>query len=540
MFIVKKISLRAIDWCTIYFLLGLIFIVNCLNVDFTVNPDLRFLYNRALQMYNCISEGNIPYFYYNDFGGVGYGSAFFYGHLTLYPFLPFVKLGLDKFLLIYSSVTILLTYLGSLTLAKRFTSNYKFISLIYIGSCFTLQMFYTTGTYANNFGVALSFFFLAYCIDFFRDNKSFIKATLLFYLIINTHLITSLLSFLVCCLLLIVYFDKNRLKDYIKFAIITCLVCSYFILNFFYHSDILTSTTKINETMLTYAQNSNSNVIGNYMSNTPYLGTIDLIILSLLNVDLSVSGFRIFNLVTIFFLVLYLLKRRKSLSKKEFCAIIIVMVLTIISERSIWLGLNKICLIPFQFPTRYMHYCILCTLIVCFRYLDSRKVKSILFIFSCCDLILISAMTNKLTDTSHYTDLFCQVENGEYLDESFTWDTNEFYYLSSHVVGDDNVEYSYSLNENILFIDYNGNSSNITIPKLYYKGYAAETNDGVVLPIAKGYSQFINIDVSNIDNCTIVVQYKHPLLFVILDLLCNCMVLVLFWNNVYKNYKKSK
>ena len=50
------------------------------------NPDLRYLFNRATQIYNCFSDEKLPWFYYNDFQGVGYGSSFFYGQLTLIPF----------------------------------------------------------------------------------------------------------------------------------------------------------------------------------------------------------------------------------------------------------------------------------------------------------------------------------------------------------------------------------------------------------------------------------------------------------------------
>lgn len=54
-------------------------LMHIVNLDtLTTNSDLIFLSNRAQQMLSCLQDGNLPFFYYNDFNGVGYGSAFFY------------------------------------------------------------------------------------------------------------------------------------------------------------------------------------------------------------------------------------------------------------------------------------------------------------------------------------------------------------------------------------------------------------------------------------------------------------------------------
>lgn len=76
------------------------------------NSDVTFFVNRANQMLNCIKDGQVPFFYYNDFGGVGYGSSFFYGQLTLYPFLPLLLISKLAFIYGYITVMIVLVITG--------------------------------------------------------------------------------------------------------------------------------------------------------------------------------------------------------------------------------------------------------------------------------------------------------------------------------------------------------------------------------------------------------------------------------------------
>ena len=64
------------------------------------------------------------FFYYKDFGGVGYGSAFFYGHLTLYPFLPVLAIGGKiAFVYVYIAVIYVIAFTGVRQVASRFTNK---------------------------------------------------------------------------------------------------------------------------------------------------------------------------------------------------------------------------------------------------------------------------------------------------------------------------------------------------------------------------------------------------------------------------------
>ena len=121
-------------WClTILIILIYMFLLLLYKDSILYNTDNAFLINRAEQMLNCIKDGNIPFFYYNDFKGVGYGSSFFYGQLTLYPFLPFLLIGKRTFLYFYEFVSLIIMAIGVRSFTKRICEeNYVFVSNIYL------------------------------------------------------------------------------------------------------------------------------------------------------------------------------------------------------------------------------------------------------------------------------------------------------------------------------------------------------------------------------------------------------------------------
>lgn len=472
------------------------------------NPDLRYLFNRATQIYNCFSDGNLPWFYYNDFQGVGYGSSFFYGQLTLIPFCFLVPYGIDIFLNIYVFVTILITYFGIRCFASRYTDNAKYVSLLYISSTFAYYIFLGTGTYTNLFGIGLSFLFLSYCIDFFRDKKSFIKASLLFYIILNTHLISALISFLVCFLLFILYFDKDRIKNYIEFLLFTFILCIYNMLNILYHSDILNRMTEINNNIIKGFDLPN----GKYVSSVLYLSKIPFggLLFNLIFGNLVNEGYHYFNWV-IFFVVLFcLIKYKDNISKKEKFLLVLSCILSIISVKSVWFFINKFINILIQFPSRIAPYIIVFIILFIVKHINSKRLLYILFITCLPDLLFGSLFTWKL-DNVEYTDLECQIINGEYLDSSFVFDLNDFYENSKQVIDSKGNKYDYIIDKDKVIVSIDNKINDILqIPKLYYKGYVCYSKDlSKNFEVTKGYSQFINVDISNYEGI-IIVQYRHP------------------------------
>ena len=160
------------------------------------NEDYYFLYNRARQLLTCIQDGNSLGFFYNDFNGMGYGSSFFYGYLTLIPFLPLLNIISTVFLNAYIVVTGLVFCFGTLYLVSKFTDRYCEITCLYLLSTFVIEMFCATGLIVNYLAIGLSFFFIGTLVAFVRDNKRYVFSSILFFLILNTHIITAFFSFL--------------------------------------------------------------------------------------------------------------------------------------------------------------------------------------------------------------------------------------------------------------------------------------------------------------------------------------------------------
>lgn len=532
----KKVK---IDWLGIFVVMFIACTVIVGYTDRTLVPDLRYLYNRAEQMLQCIQDGRIPFFYYNDFGGAGYGSSFFYGQLTLYPFLPFVKLGISQFLNAYTIASIALTYTGSCYLCKRFSRNYKFISILFMCSCFIIQSFFSFSTLSNLLATGISFYFIGSCVDFFRDNKSFIPASIFFYLLMGTHLVTSVISFIICIMLFIMYFDKKRLKDYIKFACFTCVICAYFIANIIYHWGVVTNTKAINTRMLSYVAEGNGNIITNYQSKLPFTGVLFNIIIDKFGYN-SNDGFHLINLAVIILLIIW---GRHKFSKREISVFIIDLICTVLSVRLVWVALNKLWLNPIQFPCRFSAYIVLSIMLIFLRNIDLTKLKKRVFIVCCLpELLLVSFVTTPL-DSSLLTDntYTYQVINGEYLDKSFDWDLTKFEYKKSHVTDQYGNEYKYDIYKDkvVISVVNRYDDLELTFPKLYYKGYTlckVDREDSFAMmndekyyestylqditdkyDVEMGDSQFIKVSLGG-SSGTFVLKYQHPVWLIVLDI----------------------
>lgn len=494
---------------------SLIYLIKLISIKDTMldSVDNAYLINRASQMLTCIKDGNVPFFYYNDFAGVGYGSSFFYGQLTLYPFLPLLLIGKLPFLYAYITVAYIINVIGILQLTKRFTSEYKFISLIYMCSTLNLLLFITTKMYANMMGFGLGFLFLAYMIDFIRDNKKsgFILAGIFYFLLINTHLITALLCFIITILVLVYYFDKKRLLDYFKFALYVCALCSYFIANFVYHSGALNDLKSINKFVIT-----NVNMINSYSF---HIFPFELLGQHLLGAS---NGLFILDIVTLIILLITLIKNYKGINIKTKALLLFSILMIILSTKYAWIWFNlDVYTTPLQFAYRYVPFVFAFLLIVILSKIKSKDLK--LFLYSWTIIYFLISMCIiqiKPYSTPHFSDLDACVGHGEYVNKNFNCSSEEFRELSRKVTDKNNKEYEYSINGNIISFNIDTKEdTNITIPKLYYKGYVAYL-DNNKLKISEGKSQFINITIKKNSKGIVKVYYKHPIWLIIWDIIC--------------------
>jgi hypothetical protein len=164
----KVSPIQLYSFCVICIMVGVV--ISCSSI-LERNADMQFLYNRAYQMYDCIRNGKIPFYYYNDNIGTGYGSSFFYGQLTLYPFLIFIPLGFKFFIRIYGISVVILTYFGARAISKRLAKNYELSAILYTASACSLYIIDFINLYSNAMGIAISLFFLASCVDFLGTQK---------------------------------------------------------------------------------------------------------------------------------------------------------------------------------------------------------------------------------------------------------------------------------------------------------------------------------------------------------------------------------
>lgn len=490
------------------------------------NTDAYFLWNRMNNILDCFKDGIYPFLYYNDFEKVGYGSSIFYGQLTLFPFIPIALKGASQFITSYFMVTCFLNYFGACSLAKRFTKYYDVVGFLYLSSPLVFILLLRTQLFSCYFGVGLGLFFLASCIDIFRDNKTCYKAVLFFILMFNTHLVTTLVCFIICVSICIYYFDKTKIKSYFKFFCLSVLISLYNIINYLIHISSLNkegsvfdfgSNTYFSLNLFPFKEL----LFYKYPDNTLFIGFI------------------------LFICWLFVFFKCK-LSKKERYIHLVILFGVVIGIRPCWSFIYSFWKVPIQFPIRYLPFLLCIVLILIVRKISSLKFKYFIVFFSLLSLIIKSFTLGNSTSSFEYVpDTFSYTGNGEYLSDNFIYDYDTFKKYSTTVIGDDNTTYSYKLDKNKVIVDLSSNTSEtITVPKLYYNGYVAEDSSGNRLKCTEGYSMFTEIDVDGF-NGELQVYYKQPIYLVFLlifDYLLGFVLIVLTFkhSNIISDFHYTK
>ena len=528
----NRLKLKISKYDVIVLCIGLYLLLSRIGVNaFGIKEhgsDVAFLFNRVEQLRQIILDGKFfQGFFYNDFQGAGYGSSFFYGYLTLLPF-TLIK-SYDVFCKVYFLVTFILLYLGTKCLVKRFAKNYEFISFLYVTSFQLIFVWLGSTLYCNLMGLGISLFFLAYVIDFARDNKSHIPASFCFWLVLNTHMISTLLAFISCIFILLYYFKKERLKDYIRFAVTTTIFCSFYIANFIYHMQGgVLNTSSGYEFFLV------SDSATNFLGTSKLLGLEGAVLNSLLEK-------RFLTLSPLIWIpgLIYLIKKQKK-TKKIYITLSICLIGMILNIGVIWFELYKQFAIVIQFPLRYMAYIVLVILILCFRNIDmSKLVKRLFIIISCIYCIVLP--WGIVSEDEPLVKPNWQVSNGEYLHKDFVDNTEVFNDLRTHVYDNDKNSYEYTVNKGVVTvkIDKPVPEGKLLIPKIWYKGYCAYTSEGEVLKCRMGYSQFVLVEVGDYTG-EIQVQFRQSYFLIVLSGLVFAYIIDNLWNYIKDTFTKNK
>lgn len=180
--------------------------------------DMNVLYNRACQVYTCLSDGNLPFFYYKDFNNLGYTSSFLYGDMILLPFSIITRLGFGVFTFCYVIFTVIILYTSIYCLAKSTIKNYKESSLILLVSDYILFSLIFICDYQVLVAISLSLFLIVYYLNAIRNKDSSIFLPLLFYLLtVNTNMFIGFTSILFTILISYKYYKRRLVHKIIWF-----------------------------------------------------------------------------------------------------------------------------------------------------------------------------------------------------------------------------------------------------------------------------------------------------------------------------------
>ena len=508
-----------------------------------LSDDILFFYNRVNQLTICLEDGNFPWFYYKDFNNMGYGNSFFYGDILNYLFIPIVKYAdYLTFYLVLRIFILILWFSGSVRLSKVLVDDYYFLSFIFLtcsvityslSSCFLVSMLIAQG---------LSMHFFASTLRFFKGYSSFVSSSLLFWVIINTHNLTATICFIFCCICLIKYFRFEYIKYYIEFCLFTVILCSYYILNFLWHSKsgCLGRISYINNAYVSYTDFPNCFSF--------FTGNLGQIICNIFRIN-----DRTYGVITLPILILAVYI---SIKYKKKVLGVCILFLYIICLFWADLFIKDI----FQMPIRF-YYCII--FYICYEIvinISSNK-KYLLYLFGFLEIYLCFMLfsftinsTNSIVDLDDcvYDDLNSfsglAVLSGEYLESKFEYNAMRNYIdgviteescrlvdSSKNVyVNGDVIDYTEDKEKIIIELDQSGT---VQFPKLYYRGYVLKDENGSVYDIWSGYSQFITANLPD-EPHTYTLYYSHPVwlkILFLLDLIIVgvCLIYVVFNKKKY-------
>lgn len=559
---VEKNKVRLLDVLSFVICLVVLWTVY-MNTDFKGVDDFLYHMDRLKQMLTCIEDGIYPDYYYNDYFKLGYGSSFLYPQFTLLFFVPFYFMGATALNVAMVVTCVVTHWLGFRTFAKRFSKNWCYAVPLYLGSsCFVTAM-NGLDIISSFICCGLSWFFLAYFVDFMRGEGLFtkrkiamIKASLFFFLMMGTSLISSVVGFVACVFLFILYFRKERMKEYIEFAIINLGMNAFWLCRAVWQIGICTRLDEINENMRIGATRVDCNV--GFQTIVPIFGVVES---TVLGGNFFNSGYSYFNIFVTIILLYFAIKYHGKLSKKEYFVLGVCLVTMVISNLKVWSIINDIVDLRIQFPIRYGFYVLGALVLIAIRNVDFDKNKLNKQLFICLCLLIIPEVfqiTRCMIIRTHVIDaddMYAYLEgekvfdwgtvdgdykdwieyagssiiNGEYMDKSYTFNYSDFLHYKDTARDQNDVGYPVEYDKNVTVVDVPSHEGDLvlTIPKLWYKGFHCYDEDGNELSeVSKGYSQYCEVSIGDYSGKVYLV-WNLPVILQVLKLLCFIFIVIL-------------
>lgn len=497
-----------------------ILLLKCSGLDITYDADAHFLYNRCYQMWDCIRHGYWPFLYYNDLGGIGYGSPIFYGQLTLLPFVPFL---FDKtvFMYAYFIVSGLVNFFGFRFLCKRFSSYATLSSCVFMFGLVNVFM-WRGSMHAGVLAVGISWFFFGACVDFFRDGGHLALVTLLYFLIWQTNFNFVVLSLVGCFVIFVCYFDIRRCVDYLVLFLSCLSVLLFDILNILVHADVLRDVDVnllFGDLCYELSAVTSKTPVGGFLYRSLF-GSADMC-----------SGAVQF---AILFLFVYFLQRgfgSQSMRFKGYAYFFLACFVGvyIVGMWTIWPSLYENLPLFFQFPMRPLIFLWGALVIVLSRVIYTKRFVIVTLAICLVDIFVCQPLATAVPEAwVEPPYIAMQMINGEFASNAFVMDYVVYEEYSSSVVSESGVSYGYVNEYNGLSVDCSANQGVdvLTLPKLYYRWYRAYGDGGLEFAVKPGYSNYCLVDIGDYFG-TLRLVYEVPAYMLILFALQVCCVCVL-------------
>lgn len=525
---------NKLTWCLSAVAMFVAYSSVLFNETWSEMSDVVFLYNRCYQLFDCLRHGLWPFIYYEDLGGIGYGSPIFYGQLTLLPFMPFLG-SISSFLKVYSLCSILLNFFGFRHLAKRFSSYATLTACFYIISMPFLGLF-NGSLPAFCFAGGISLFFLGYCVNYFRDYKNLYLLILTYFLTWQSNLQAVILSTVACFFVFCVYFKLQNWKNYIKlFVGVLCLVLfdiANIIVNFdaFRFVDasvVLNQLSPIHDIRMF-----SIHPLGGYV----FRGMFPII-------DYC-NGFMTFGVFAVFvyFMINGFSKQSLRFKVTTCVGVGLTVVGYILSTFDIWHAVYSATNIFIQFPARYFIYLFVFILVLLSRVIQPKTFVYVAVIFCVLDVVISHPFHPRPDEGVTYTAM-CLM-NAEYSSNDFILDDFVIEEYSNAVHSESGVVYSFERSYNMVSVDCSANPGVdvLTLPKLYYNGYQAVGSTGETFIVRGGYSNYCEVDIGSYQG-TLTLSYKIPAIVYwcfILQILCFCVVGINVWYDWRSAHESAK